>query len=263
VIDSHAHLTMIDPEVLPSVMARAEAAGITDVLVPATSPKDLEPVAGFTVESPVRLHRALGFHPHEARHLDAGWQRRLEALLGTLGVLAIGEIGLDYHYDLSPREDQRRALRWQLGLARDRGLPVVLHHRESWDDFLAILDEFPGVRGVAHSFTEGANGAAEMMRRGLFIGISGMITFPRGDNIRDAARAAWPGRLLVETDAPYLAPVPHRGKPNEPAFVRHVAEAVARVRVTSAGDLERETDTAFGALFGFDPARLRGQVPGG
>ena len=107
----------------------------------------------------------------------------------------------------------------------------------------------PGVRGVAHSFTEGAGGVGEMVRRGLWVGISGMVTFPRGDNIRDAARAAPPDRLLVETDAPYLAPVPHRGKPNEPAFVRHVAEAVARVRVVSPGEIEQATDAAFRNLF--------------
>lgn len=252
-IDSHAHLTMIDPGELPAVLARASAAGITDVLVPATSPEDLEPVAELRVGSPVGLHKALGIHPHEARHLDDALKARLERHLGGADVVAVGEIGLDYHYDLSPREDQRAAFCWQLDLARERGLPVVLHHREAWEDFLAILDEHPGLPGVAHSFTEGAAGAAEMMARGLLIGISGMVTFPRGDNIRDAARAALPGRLLVETDAPYLAPVPHRGTRNEPAFVRHVAEAVAKVRGVPLPDLERDTDAAFRTLF------LRGQ----
>lgn len=248
-IDSHAHLTMIDPHELQGVLERAAAAGVTDVLVPATGPGDLQSVAALEADAPVRLHRALGFHPHDARHLDARWQATIESLLDTAGVVAIGEIGLDYHYDLSPREDQRRAFRWQLALATERGLPVVLHHREAWEDFLAILDEHPGLRGVAHSFTEGAEGAAEMVRRGLWIGISGMVTFPRGDNIRDAARAAPPDRLLVETDAPYLAPVPHRGRPNEPAFVRFVAEAVARARVVAPGAIEEATDASFRALF--------------
>ena len=188
-------------------------------------------------------------HPHEARHLDYALKARLERLLGGSDVVAVGEIGLDYHYDLSPREEQRAAFRWQLALARERGLPVVLHHREAWDDFLSILDEHPGLPGVAHSFTEGTGGATAMMGRGLLIGISGMATFPRGDNIRDAARTALPARLLVETDAPYLAPVPHRGKRNEPAFVRLVAETVAQVRGVALADFERETDTAFRSLF--------------
>ena len=124
-------------------------------------------------------------------------------------------------------------MRWQLGLAREAGLPVVLHHREAWDDFLALLDEFPGLAGVAHSFTEGATGVAEVTRRGLFVGISGMVTFPKGDNIRDAARAVPADRLLVETDSPYLAPVPHRGNENEPAFVVDVARKVAALRGTT------------------------------
>lgn len=248
-IDSHAHLTMIDLAERPAVLERARGAGVTDVLVPATSPGDLAEVAALAVGSPVRVHKVLGFHPHEARHLDDRWKRRLDQLLDETYVVGIGEIGLDYHYDLSPREDQRAVFRWQLALARERGLPVVLHHREAWEDFLAILDEHPGLRGVAHSFTEGQAGVAEMMARGLLIGISGMVTFPRGDNIREAARAALPGRLLVETDAPYLAPVPHRGRRNEPAFVRHVAEAVANVRGVPLAEIERETDAAFAALF--------------
>jgi len=249
VIDSHAHLTMFDSRELPAVLERATAAGITDILVPATSPEDLGAVASLRMDSPIRVHKALGIHPHEARHLDDALKARLERLLGGSDVVAVGEIGLDYHYDLSPREEQRAAFRWQLALARERGLPVVLHHREAWDDFLSILDEHPGLPGVAHSFTEGTGGATAMMGRGLLIGISGMATFPRGDNIRDAARTALPARLLVETDAPYLAPVPHRGKRNEPAFVRLVAETVAQVRGVALADFERETDTAFRSLF--------------
>jgi TatD DNase family protein len=126
---------------------------------------------------------------------------------------------------------------------------VVLHHREAWEDFLAALDAVPGVRGVAHSFTEGEGGVIEVTGRGLFVGISGMVTFPRGDNVREAAKAVPTGRLLVETDSPYLAPVPHRGKRNEPAYVRLVAETVARVRELAVEALEAETDAAFRELF--------------
>jgi len=249
VIDSHAHLAMFEPAERHGVLERALAAGVTEVLVPATGPEDLDAVAALEVASPVRLHKALGIHPHEARHLDAALKARLERALAGRDVVAVGEIGLDYHYDLSPREDQRAAFRWQLALARERGLSVVLHHREAWDDFLAILDEHPGLAGVAHSFTEGAAGAAEMMARGLLVGISGMVTFPRGDNIRAAVRAVHPGRLLVETDAPYLAPAPHRGRRNEPAFVRLVAEAVAGVRGAALEAIETEADAAFHSLF--------------
>jgi TatD DNase family protein len=249
VIDSHAHLAMLDPDVRRDVLTRAADAGVTMILVPATGRDDLDAVAEMAGAGEGRIVGALGFHPHEASRCDAAWKRRLEALLESPGIVAIGEIGLDYHYDLSPREEQRRVLAWQLGLARERGLPVVLHHREAWEDFLAALDSVPGVRGVAHSFTEGAAGVAEMVRRGLFIGISGMVTFPKGENIREAALAVPPGRLLLETDTPYLAPVPHRGKPNEPAYVRLVLEQVARTRETDTAALEAETDAAFTELF--------------
>ncbi len=248
-IDSHAHLAMLPADERRAVLDRAGAAGVRTILVPATGREDIDAVAEMAGLGEGRTPGAVGFHPHEASACDASWKRRVEQLLESPGVVAIGEIGLDYHYDLSPREDQRRVLAWHLGLARERGLPVVLHHREAWQDFLAALDTIPGVRGVAHSFTEGADGVEEMTRRGLLVGISGMVTFPKGDNIRDAARAVPRGTLLLETDSPYLAPVPHRGKRNEPAYVRLVLTEVARVREMDATELERETDAAFEELF--------------
>ena len=248
-IDSHAHLTMFEPEERRAVLERAAEAGVCAVLAPATGRGDLDDVVEVAGLGGGRVFGAAGFHPHEASGCDAAWKRRVERALDSPGMVAVGEVGLDYHYDLSPREDQRRVLAWHLGLARERGLPVVLHHREAWADFLAALDAAAGVRGVAHSFTEGAEGVAEIERRGLLVGISGMVTFPKGDNIRAAARAVAAGRLLVETDSPYLAPVPHRGKRNEPAHVRLVLEEVARVRECDPAELERETDAAFEELF--------------
>ncbi|HVN77054.1 MAG TPA: TatD family hydrolase, partial [Thermoanaerobaculaceae bacterium] len=237
------------------VLDRAGEAGVTTILAPATGRDDLDAVVEIAGLGEGRILGAVGFHPHEASRCDASWKRRVERAAESPGIVAIGEIGLDYHYDLSPREEQRRALAWHLGLARERGLPVVLHHREAWQDFLAALDAVPGVRGVAHSFTEGADGAAEMTSRGLFVGISGMVTFPKGENIREAAKAVPAGRLLLETDSPYLAPVPHRGKRNEPTFVRLVLAEVARVRESDVGELERETDAAFEELFLTQPER--------
>jgi TatD DNase family protein len=249
VIDSHAHLAMFPEPERDAALERAAEAGVQVVLVPATGREDLDVVAELAGLHEGRVFAAVGFHPHEATKCDAAWKRRVERLLEAPGVVAVGEIGLDYHYDFSPREDQLQVLAWQLGLAAERGLPVVLHHREAWQDFLAAIDGVPGVRGVAHSFTEGEAGVAEVARRGLFVGISGMVTFPRGDNVREAAAAVPAGRLMVETDSPYLAPVPHRGKRNEPANVRLVAEEVARVRKVELAALEAETDAAFRALF--------------
>ena len=248
-IDSHAHLAMFDRAERRGVLGRAADAGVTRVLAPATGPQDLDEVLGLVDQWSEQVVVAIGFHPHAASALDATWKRRLEVALDREGVAAVGEIGLDYHYLNSPAEDQRRAFTWQLALARERGIPVVLHLREAWEDFLAALDAVPGVPGVAHSFTEGAVGAEEMARRGLHLGISGMVTFPRAENIREAAKAVPAGRLLAETDSPYLAPVPHRGSRNEPRHVRLVAEAIAAVRGVEFEQLERETDAAFAALF--------------
>lgn len=249
-IDSHAHLTMFPADERAAVLSRAAEAGVTRVLVPATGIDDLEEVLRVADAFPDHVVVALGFHPHEASRLDSGWKRRLESLLGHPAVVAVGEIGLDYHYNNSPPEDQRAAFGWQLHLARERSLPVVLHHREAWQDFLAGLDAVSGLRGVAHSFTEGAEGTSAIMGRGLHVGISGMVTFPRGDNVRAAAGAATPGRLLVETDSPYLAPVPHRGRRNEPSLVGLVLAAAARVRGVDDAALAAETDGAFRELFG-------------
>jgi len=248
-IDSHAHLTMFEPAERADVLGRARDAGVSRVLAPATGRADLDAVVELAGLHEGTVMGALGFHPHEASTLDAAWKRRLEHALSSQRIVAVGEIGLDYHYDLSSRDEQRRAFAWQLGLAHERGLPVILHHREAWADFLAALDFCRGIRGVAHSFTEGAAGVEEMAERGLFVGISGMVTFAKADNVREAAKAAPSGHFLVETDSPYLAPAPHRGKRNEPAYVRLVAEEVARARGSELADIERETDAAFAELF--------------
>jgi TatD DNase family protein len=246
--DSHAHLASFDEAARRELLREAREEGVQRVLVPATGKEDLEVVAGLPEELGDGVVVALGFHPHQASELDTGWKARLEKLLARPGVVAVGEIGLDYHYLNSPAEDQLRALAWQLDLAREAGLPVVLHHREAWEDFLAVLGPRKPLSGVAHSFTEGAEGVEAMHELGLFVGISGMVTFPKAANVHAAARAARLSMLLVETDAPYLAPVPHRGKPNRPAWVRLVAEKVAALREIPLEELERATDANFTAL---------------
>lgn len=247
--DSHVHLASFPEGERRQLVGEARQAGIRWLLVPATGREDLEEVAHLPQELGEGVFAALGFHPHQASELDSGWKGRLEKLVAQAGVVAVGEIGLDYHYLNSPKEDQRRALLWQLDLAREAGLPVVLHQREAWQDFLALLSPRAPVRGVAHSFTEGAEGAQAVEGLGLYLGISGMVTFPKAENVRQAARAVSAERLLVETDAPYLAPVPHRGKPNRPAWVRLVAERVAAERNTTVEELEEQTDRNFAALF--------------
>jgi TatD DNase family protein len=173
-----------------------------------------------------------GVHPHEARHgLDG-----LEALLARDEVRAVGECGLDYHYDHSPRDVQREIFRAQIALAHTWGKALVIHTREAWDDTFADLDDL-GVpeRTVFHCFSGGAAEADRALAIGAHLSFSGIVTFPKADDLRAAVVRCPDDRLLVETDAPFLTPVPHRGKPNQPGFVHLVGEKVAEVRGQDPG----------------------------
>lgn len=255
-IDSHAHLTMLGGvDAVGAALERAAAAAVAGVLVPATNGDDLDGVVELGRAFPGRVVTAAGIHPHDAASLDAGLKRRVTRALDEPGVVAVGEIGLDYHYMNSPREDQLTALAWQLDLALEADRPVILHNRDSWSDLLPALDARRGrLRGVAHSFTEGPGEARAVVDLGLVVGISGMVTFKRADNIREMAVALAPGEVMVETDSPFLAPVPHRGKPNEPAYVAHVGRGLAGVLGVAEADLAEATTAAFRDLFRLDDA---------
>ena len=249
-IDSHAHLTMFDREEQPAVLERAVQAGVAGVLVPSTGVADMDAAAELCDRFADRVVAAVGVHPHEASSLDGAVKRRLEEAVGRRGVVAVGEVGLDYHYLHSPREDQLVALRWQLELAEEAGLPVVLHNRESWDDLAAELAPRSGrLRGVCHSFTEGGAAARRVVEMGLVVGISGMVTFKRSENIREQVEAVETAAMVVETDSPYLAPVPHRGNRNEPAYVALVGAAVADILDQEPAAVAERTTEAFRDLF--------------
>jgi TatD DNase family protein len=162
----------------------------------------------------------------------------------------VGEIGLDYHYDFAPREVQREVFRRQIRVATQMGYPIVIHTREADEDTLAILAETDAVSGVLHCFTGDAALATQVVALGLHVSFSGIVTFKAAASVREAAAVVPDDRLLVETDAPYLAPVPHRGKRNEPAWVDHVAEVLAEVRGVTPAALRAGTAAAFEALFG-------------
>jgi TatD DNase family protein len=219
---------MFDPKEVADALERAAAECVRGVLVPATGTDDLDAILDLASSFAGQVVAAIGVHPHEASSLDDRVKKRLEAATGEPGVVAIGEIGLDYHYMNSPREDQLNALRWQLDLASAAGLPVVLHNRESWSDLERELAARRGTtRGVCHSFAENADAARRVIELGLVVGISGMVTFKAADNIREMVSALQPGEVLVETDSPFLAPVPHRGRPNEPSYVPLVGRRLA------------------------------------
>jgi TatD DNase family protein len=223
-IDSHCHLTArAFAQDLPAVLARARAAGITRMVTVGTSPADWEAALALAAREP-DVAVACGVHPHEAA--AGGWEG-----LRALDVVAIGEIGLDYHYDFAPRPRQRDAFAAQLHIAQQRGLPIIIHERDAAADVLDILSREGCPPGVWHCFSGSADLAREVLARGLHLGFGGLATFPKGtEGIRAAARACPADRLLLETDAPYLAPVPHRGRRNEPAFVADTARFLADLR---------------------------------
>ena len=195
-------------------------------------------------------------HPHQA-HEFAGREAEVVAavrasLAGPPGASAIGEIGLDYHYDFSPRDAQRAVFRAQVRLARELGLPVVIHTREAEDDTVAIIREEGGgeVGGVFHCFSGTGRLADEALALGFLVSFSGMITFPKADSIRAIAARIPADRLLIETDCPYLAPVPMRGRRNEPAFVARTAQTLAGLRQTTVPDLDAAVTANFARVFG-------------
>jgi TatD DNase family protein len=242
---------MLPAAELPDVFSRARAAGVTRFLVPGTDLADSSDSVALAEAHP-DVRAAVGVHPHEAKGFD--WRRdgaKLEELARRSAVAAIGEIGLDFHYDLSPRDKQLEVLEWMLDLARRTDLPVVLHNRESGPELLALLER-SGRRenaGVFHSFTENADYGRRVVDLGFAVSFSGMITFANAGKIRDAAAALPLDALLVETDTPYLAPVPHRGKRCEPAFVADTAKKLAEVRGDSFDRIAEATTSNYFRLF--------------
>lgn len=229
-IDSHAHLT--DERLaadVPGVLARARAAGVEGVVTIGTRVANSEGAVRLAAEH-ADVYAAVGIHPHSAEEATPEAMARIEELAGRAGVVAVGETGLDYHYDKAPRAVQRAVFAAHLELGRRLDLPVVVHAREADDDVIAILrDAGAGTRGVLHCFSSGPRLLETALEMGWYASFAGMITFARYDRA-ELVRAVPLDRLMVETDSPYLAPVPHRGKRNEPAHVVHVARRAAVIR---------------------------------
>jgi TatD DNase family protein len=236
---------------LPEVLARARAAGVARFLVPGTTLVDSSDAALLAAEN-ADVVAAVGVHPHEARDFDVDRDgRALETLAQRPEVAAIGEVGLDFHYDLSPRRKQLEVLEWMLDLARRLDRPAILHNRESGSELLALLER-SGPRenaGVFHSFTESAEYGRKLIDLGFRVSFSGMITFRSAANIREAATGLPLEAMLVETDSPYLAPEPHRGKRCEPAFVVETAKKLAEVKGVAFERVAEVTTASFDRLF--------------
>lgn len=204
----------------------------------------------------------VGYHPHHAADVTAEDWPHLEELARHSRVVAVGETGLDYHYDYSPRDIQQQVFRRFLALARTVGKPVVVHNRESDDDCMAILREERAdeIGGVVHCFTSGWELARTALDLGMYLGFTGIVSFRNAESVHDIVRRTPLDRMLIETDSPFLAPVPRRGKRNEPAWVTHVAEAVARLKGVSVEEVAVATTRNARALYGSatDPAWTSG-----
>ena len=247
--DSHCHLQMgVDAEAL---LARARAAGVARFLVPGTTLEDSGSAAALA-EKHADVWAAVGVHPHEAKDFDPARDgEALEELARRPRVAAVGEVGLDFHYDHSPREKQIAVLAWMLELAARVGKPAILHNRESGAEMMALLERLPlrNRPGVFHSFTENADYGRRAIGLGYLVSFSGMITFRAAEKIRAAAAGLPLEAMLVETDTPYLAPVPHRGKPGEPAFVVETAKKLAEVKGVDLEAVAQATTANFERLF--------------
>jgi TatD DNase family protein len=249
-VDSHCHL---DDEQFAAdreaVIERALSAGVGRMLAIGTGdgPPDLA-VAVRLADAYPFFYATVGVHPHNASQVAPETYDQLRDLLAHPKVVAMGEIGLDYHYDFSPREVQREVFVRQLALAREAGKPVSIHTREAWEDTMDLLREHWTGGGILHCFTGTPEQAREALDLGFHLAFGGVLTFPKAQAVREAAAITPDDRLLVETDAPYLAPVPRRGKRNEPAFLVETVKKLAEVRGASPEQIARITTANFERL---------------
>ena len=248
--DSHAH---IDDERFDAdrdeVVARALAAGVSLIVnIGADMASSARSVA--LAEKYPGIYAAVGMHPHDSQDMKETDYRQLEQWANHPKVVAIGEIGLDYHYDLSPRPVQKEVFLRQLDLARKTGKPFIIHEREAHADMMDIIrNAARGLNGVFHCFSGSVETAREYLKMGFYISVAGPVTFPKSVKTKEVAKAVPLDRLLVETDSPYLTPQPFRGKRNEPAYVRLVAEEIANLRDISLAELAEATTANVRRLF--------------
>jgi TatD DNase family protein len=242
--DSHCHLTMSNAE---ANLAAARGVGVRGFVVPGTKLEDA-PQAVAIARQHEDVWAAVGFHPHDAKDCDDAAFAEIARLAREPRVVAIGECGLDYHYDYSPRDVQRAVFERHIALAREVDKPIIVHNRESTDDMVEILSRSGG-RGILHSYTESLEVARRLVELGYYISFSGIVTFKSAESLRDAARGLPLDRVLIETDTPYLAPVPYRGRDNEPAYVVAIAELLAKLWGVTLERVAEQTTANFERVF--------------
>jgi TatD DNase family protein len=254
-VDSHCHLDdKRFADDLDAVLDRAASAGVDRILTIGTGdgPPEIDRAVRLSDRYP-HVYASIGVHPHDAAKVTPQTYDDLRGLSTHSKVIAFGEIGLDYHYDFSPREVQREVFVEQLKLARAVNLPITIHTREAWEDTISILREHWKVsgkaHGVMHCFTGDPTQAQQALDIGFHLSYGGVLTFKTAEAVRESARITPPDRLLIETDAPYLAPIPHRGKRNEPAMMVETARKLAEVRQTTLDAIAALTTANFDRLF--------------
>ena len=249
-IDTHAHID--DPQYqddLDAFIAQQKAEGVELILVPGVDATTIQPVLDVCGKYPDYLLPGIGLHPENVRE---DWREQLAAIHASLentNYIAIGEIGLDYHFDTTFKAEQQEALRIQLGWAIARNLPVMIHSRDATEDCLNILREFPGLRGVMHCYSGSNETAKQIIKMGLYLGIGGVITF-KNAKLRDNLKGIPLERIVLETDAPYMAPVLYRGQRNESRWMRYVADVLADVYHTTFEQIDTVTTSNAKTLFG-------------
>lgn len=254
-MDAHCHLTGsgCTPASATAALDRAQAVGVAGCIAVTGEFTEAEALLALAAQD-ARVQVCLGVHPHEASRWNAEVQAQLARWAAEPHVRFVGEAGLDWHYDYSPREAQEAAFRGQIALARQLGKPLMIHTRSAGDATLQILREEGASHGVIHCFSEDLAFARQALDLGFYLSFSGIVTFPKALSVQEVAAWAPLDRILVETDSPYLAPVPFRGKTNEPAHVIHVAAAVARLRGLAPEAVAEATSQNLEALCGWLPS---------
>ncbi|HLJ46835.1 MAG TPA: TatD family hydrolase [Bryobacteraceae bacterium] len=256
-IDSHCHLDSSDFDAdRDEVIERALEAGVGKMVAIGTGegPPDLEAGIRMAERYPA-FYATVGVHPHDAAKAAEETLIRVAELLAHPKVIAVGEIGLDYHYDFSPREAQKDVFVEQMRIAASHRKPIVIHTREAWDDTVALLEEHWAphkLPGIMHCFSGGKAEAARALGLGFYLSFGGIVTFPKATELQRVAAEAPLDRMLVETDAPYLAPVPRRGKRNEPAFMPYTTQKLATLRGIAFDEIEAATTANFNRLVGIE-----------
>lgn len=251
IIDSHCHLNYPEFSDLSATLDNASASGVELMQTISCKRSDFKEVIDLTEKSD-RIYGSIGIHPHEAEAHQDVTVEELVKWSQHPRIIGIGESGLDYYYDNSPRDLQRNGFSVHIEAARETGLPLIVHTRDADDDMIEMIQSAynkGAYKGLLHCFSSTQRMADAALEIGFYISLSGIITFKKADELREVVKTIPMDRLLVETDSPYLAPIPHRGKPNEPAYTRHVLEKLAEIKEVSIEEMARVTTDNFFRLF--------------